>query len=471
MESMRKCVFCALLLLLVSPAFATNWYVWKSATGSNNGTNWTNAWEELSSINFSSVACGDTIWIGGGVTYTTNLTISKTCTSSTVLTIQSVLSTDSVPTSAPGYVSSILNQVLVSNGFVTLAGGANYTISGRAGNAGTGVPYGIQFSYTSSGIQAFLKGGSISNVTLAYLEIIGPSCVPAQTCTGITWGVTTDGNSSHTDTNMLIDHVWLHRFAETLRLYESTGLTVQYCYIGEDYTEPQDGSVDHADLVYESDPVSNLTMRYNHFYTSENDGVWWDNNAVTNLYFYDNIVYHSGGWLMGWPRVPSNNGPVYVYNNIFENDGTFGDYSPAFIGFDTSGSSFASGSGFVNNIYYQVAANGGTGGFPLSQFQYNAFDSASSPGSCTGCFTFTDGSPLNSFNAWVNMSSSNPIAADFHLTAAGATLFAGKGENLGAPYNVDMDGNTRPATGAWALGPYENGNSQAAPTNLTLVVH
>ncbi|HKI79555.1 MAG TPA: hypothetical protein VKA26_13520, partial [Ignavibacteriaceae bacterium] len=49
----------------------TNWYVDKNATGSNNGNNWSDAWESFSAINWSSVSAGDTIYISGGSTSTT----------------------------------------------------------------------------------------------------------------------------------------------------------------------------------------------------------------------------------------------------------------------------------------------------------------------------------------------------------------------------------------------------------------
>lgn len=54
-------------------------YVWKAASGSNNGgatgatedDKWNNAWTELSSVTWSGMAAGDTLWVGGG-TYTTS---------------------------------------------------------------------------------------------------------------------------------------------------------------------------------------------------------------------------------------------------------------------------------------------------------------------------------------------------------------------------------------------------------------
>lgn len=59
---------------------ATAWYVNNTASGSNNGTSWTNAWESFADIAWASVAAGDTIYISGGSTsktYYETLTIGK----------------------------------------------------------------------------------------------------------------------------------------------------------------------------------------------------------------------------------------------------------------------------------------------------------------------------------------------------------------------------------------------------------
>jgi len=56
----------ALFLSLSLPIYATNWYVYKNASGSNNGTSWTNAWKSFSNINWSSIKPGDYIYISGG---------------------------------------------------------------------------------------------------------------------------------------------------------------------------------------------------------------------------------------------------------------------------------------------------------------------------------------------------------------------------------------------------------------------
>src|SRR5580765_6976144 len=119
------CVFAA------KEAFAAggNWYVLKGATGSNSGTSWTNAWNEMNQINFSTVACGDTIWLGGG-NYTTSFRVNKTCTAAAVLTINRVLASDSVPSTAPGWNPSFDSKVTISNGSIAMSG-AYWTVDGR----------------------------------------------------------------------------------------------------------------------------------------------------------------------------------------------------------------------------------------------------------------------------------------------------------------------------------------------------
>lgn len=56
-----------LIILMSYRLFAqTNWYVDNTASGSNNGTSWTNAWTSLANINWSSIHAGDNIYISGG---------------------------------------------------------------------------------------------------------------------------------------------------------------------------------------------------------------------------------------------------------------------------------------------------------------------------------------------------------------------------------------------------------------------
>src|SRR3990167_10433434 len=56
----------ALIIILSYSLFAADHYVDNTASGSNNGTSWTNAWQSFSAINWGSVQPGDVIYISGG---------------------------------------------------------------------------------------------------------------------------------------------------------------------------------------------------------------------------------------------------------------------------------------------------------------------------------------------------------------------------------------------------------------------
>ena len=65
-KAKRLSLTVVLFLLISLPSYATNWYVYKNASGSNNGTSWTNAWQSFSVINWSLVNPGDFVYISGG---------------------------------------------------------------------------------------------------------------------------------------------------------------------------------------------------------------------------------------------------------------------------------------------------------------------------------------------------------------------------------------------------------------------
>ena len=471
------------VIAAATSASAANWYVSKAATGSNNGTSWTNAWTDFNNINFSTVACGDTIWVAGGTPYSGSMNINKTCTAGSPLLIRRVLASDSVPVASAGWNSSFDSQVVNNNGTVTWSGGGYVTIDGRVGDAATSVPYGMRWAYSGNSVTAFSNTGTtINNMAISHIELWGPSCASTGTvCSGSTWGVNLNQGQ---DNNTLIDHCWIHRFAEVIRPYKTTGMTIQYSYIGEDVRVT---TGDHEDLIYASDPVTNLTLIGNRWYSSGNDGIFMDNGGMSGLVAYNNIFFHNGGWQISFGKTGTC-GPYQLYNNIFESDGTGSDgsgneYSYTWIG--TGGCTIASGSAFANNIFYNTSPDSGG----LKSFEsYNAAtpSNGGTPPSCTGCFQFSLASPISSFTGWVNMypsgsTSATVVTADFHLTSSGQTLFKAKGTNLTSLCSTypglctDLDGNARPSSGSWTLGPYEYAGTQAnapgAPSNLAAIVN
>jgi hypothetical protein len=485
---MRKALLALLLLTATTSGFANDWYVRKGATGSNNGTDWNNAWTEINQVKLSNVACGDTVWIAAGGTYTTDITMNKTCTSGNVLTFSCVRSTDSVPTSESGWNSSFScdnNQVLIQNAQLT-AEGAYWKWDGRVGDAASGVPYGIKFAQTSDGVLGTIandRSTGANNITISHVEVIGPSCVASGSCNNSNWAFQFSNGASYT--NVLVDHVWFHQMGEVIRLWsQSNGssITIQYSSIGED---DKVNNAEHEDLNYSSNPCPAMTLIGNRWYSSGNDGFFMDNSGCNNGFVaYNNIFFHNGGWAIEFGK-SGTCGPYELYNNIFESDGNFGEYSQSWIG--TGGCTPASGSAIVNNIFYHTSPNASSSGAGLAGIEsYNAATSDYPNPKCTGCITYSPASPLCSYSGWKNMcpagaTATTIVAADFHLTSSGEAQFGGKGTNLAAKCSKypglcsDLDGNPRPQSGAWTLGPYETGSSStsnppSAPTNLNAIV-
>ncbi len=457
---MRKLLPVCLILLLSSIAtqtLAADFYVRKGATGTNRGTDWVNAWNELSQINFTTLSCGDTVWIAGG-TYTSALKGNKSCTAGHLLTIARVRSTDTNPAAASGWNSSYDSQVILP--YIDIPGPSAYiTINGR-------VPNGIQVLIDGSSGDG-IDGGNgvgdgvnqpIDNITFTYIEVYGPPCVTNGNCTdGGVMGVNimpycTVANRTH----LLFDHMSVHRTGEAFRGCGWDNSIVQYSLI---YDTNNDGQ-QHEDILYSNPPYQNVTWRYNRIFQSPNDGIFFEYGpGAVNFAFYGNVVYHSGGWLICFKAGSGDTyGPVFIYNNVFENDNTFGDYQPAFLGF----SNMASGSEVANNVFENVSPSAED---PPPNPNHNAYTLSGASDGGPGSFYYSPGS-LGASTLFVNESPGNPIAADFHLTVKGvATLGAGKA--LPAPYNIDPDGNVRGAGGTWAIGAFQPpSQTPAPPTNL-----
>ncbi len=434
---MRRFTPCLLALAcFAAQCFASNHFVLKGAKGSNNGSTWTNAWTELNTINWSSVACGDTIWLGGG-TYTTGLTINKTCTASAPLTIQSVLSTDSAPKSAAGYTSAVLNKVIILNRSVNLSAGAYITLNGRIGTAAQdNFGISVQCNNTAglSGCNAFTGAGSgnLTNITVSHVEMFGPTCVLDENCGGGGASGFNVAPGKNKVVNLLLDHDWIHQWGEAIRTCNWSNAVIQYTDID---TTHNDGK-QHEDVMYNY-AQTNLTMRYNRIWNSPNDGIFFDFGGTNGFYFYDNVFYDAGGEYIVFKPGYTNAVNVYIYNNVFESNG-HGDYSHGWL--DFTGASSTSGA-VQNNVFENVAVAG-----TMPSPNYNAYSVSAYKDRGAQSIVYQAG------GQFVNEPDINdPAAADFHLTHPGESLFR-NGVALGAPYNKNPDGATRLIV--WYMGAY-----------------
>ena len=434
-----------LLLILSLHSFGADHYVRQGAAGSNKGTDWTNAWTELNQISFANVACGDTVWIAGG-NYSTSLRGNKLCTTANPLVIKRVLSADAVPVAAAGWSASFDGTVILPA--IDIPGPSAYiTIDGR-------MPYGIQVQIPGSsgaGISGGEGSGSgasqpIDHLTFTYVEVVGPTCVVTGTCTnGGVIGVNVMPYCQGANrTNLMFDHMSVHRIGEAFRGCGWDTSTVQYSQIYDTHNDGQQ----HEDILYSNPPYQNVTWRYNKIFQSPNDGLFFEGGTgAVNFAFYGNVVYHSGGWLICFKAASGANfGPVKIYNNTFENDGTFGDYQPGWLGF----AGMVDGSEVANNVFENVTVNAESA---APNANHNAFSTSGASDGGSGSFNYTVGS-LGASPLFVAESPTNPLAADFHLTSAGAATLS-KGKSLPAPYDTDPDGNIRGSNGVWTLGAYQ----------------
>jgi hypothetical protein len=457
---MRISSLFALVAFMLSAAngYSANYYVRHGATGTNNGSSWTNAWNEMNQINSSTLACGDTVWIAGG-SYTTTLRISKTCTAGAILTLNRVRATDSTAVAAAGWNAAYDSLVVLPS--IDVGGPAAYiTISGR-------IAYGIQVLIPGTsgdgidGGEGTSSGTSqpIDHITFSYIEIYGPACVTSGNCTGSgVVGVNIMPYcQSANRTNLLFDHMSIHRTGEAIRGCGWSDSTIQYSLI---YDTANDGQ-QHEDILYSNPPYQNVTWRYNKIFMSPNDGIFFEyGTGAVNWAFYGNVVYHSGGELIVF-KTGSSYGPVYIYNNVFENDGTFGDYQPGWLDFTGP----MVGGEVANNVFENITV--------VSQppnANHNAYSLSGVSDGGAGSFYYSPGN-LGASTMFVNESPGAPVSADFHLTATGASTFA-KGKALAAPYNQDPDGNSRGTGGSWDVGAYQYpSTTPPAPTNLNGTVH
>ena len=434
-----------LLLLLSSQCFAGNWYVRKSAAGSNNGRDWNNAWNEIDQINFTAVACGDTVWLAGG-TYTTALTISKTCMSGSPLKIYRVLSTDPVPVAAAGWNSAFDTKVILNNVPISINASAYNIISGR-------VAYGIQVARSTGGTAVSSPGsGTADHITVAYVELYGPPCVDTHNCTGsAAYGLNL--NFPGIIQNSTFDHVYIHRWCEAIRMWNAINNTVQYSQIDD----VQPDGIDHEDTLYTAPPNDGITLRYNTISNVPNDGIFIETGSGTtnNFKLYGNVFYASHNSLLTFKSGTFNN--VYIVNNTFTSPDGPCNSNCAFI---SSGNGPARMNNCIveNNVFYNVTNNMGG-----CQMDHNGYNFSTLNGFR---WPFREGGAFNTVSSasFAKFSSNN-----LHLVFG--SVLRDKGVALAVEFNIDMDGNKRGADGRWDVGAFEFTSTAAASRTRAVTGH
>ena len=416
------------LILTATPAWAANWYVRAAATGSADGSDWTNAFTcPPSSGNYIR---GDTIWVAvGNYQSCATWNLDKAASGTTLVTIQSP--TVSAHGTEAGWDNSYVGQAVLREIVFTTS---HWVLDGITGGSPSAwkTGFGIKIKATTLGSIVRVQEGD--NITLQHVEIEGrgTSC--------------TDGNrlihtsATGTVTNFTLRYAYLHDVCGVPIFTRSAdGMLFEYVWVARNKST----STSHAEGI-SAVGTNNVTVRYT---------IWEDIEGTCSICFeatgwklYGNVFFFTPTYIANGGAGPDStpgtgNGSIatwtgsavtnsVVYNNTFIN---YDIGISSRIYFDPAG---ASGNEARNNIWVTSANSANHQGATLS---HNSYWDTPSTDSGTGSETGLTGDPLV-----------NWVGENFQLV--GATT---AGITLDAPYNTDPNGQIRGADGVWDRGAYE----------------
>jgi hypothetical protein len=445
--------------VVFSAGAQTNYYVRSGATGSNNGSDWNNAYMALP----SSLKRGATYYVAAG-TYAAP-TFSDAENGTQLITITSATVTNHG--TSTGWTNSYAGQALFMGETYFTTG--YYLIDGQARGSDWRSGYTLRFwnSTDLSGAAIHLQA---SNITMRYVEIQGTTNMRDPNPNGTSLG----DNGVYTDavsglSNFYIGYSYIHETGNTqfqMNLGVGDGFTCEYNYVYLDHTA-WNANHDEAFSLTWSDSI----IRYNFFHDINGTGVITDaaavNISLSNWAIYGNVFFWDlayAGSVEGYmsdgiiAMLGENmTGYMYVYNNTVANMQSMSNHSGIYFP-QTHLFGCRPGGTVTMNVYNNLIFNCGSQGAPAGP--------NNPPPAFTGTLNwdyqsyYSLGGSANDTSAHAVVSSSNPFvnalpatsssSFDFHLTAATAA-----GITLSSPYNTDMNGNTRGADGTWDRGAYE----------------
>lgn len=427
-------IFVATVLLAGMPLVAANHYIVSGISGTHTGVDWSTACSDFTgSCAISSMVRGDTYYVGGGSygSYNFNTTASGT----TVITIKKATvadhGTDTGWSDTYGTTqATFATQVQFSTSYWVFDGATG----GGPGNWKTG--FGFKITNTAATpnllIGTTFNGSGPSNVIVRHIELQGN-----RNSTG-GGGEGQDSVAIWGGSNDTISYYYAHDAGRCIFFISTITFIAEYGYTGT-YTFTEAA---HAELasVWGFAVASNaITFRYNWFsYIEGVGGLMFDNQenpTGSGMQVYGNIFAPDG---TAWS--PSGNGVVggwtgaggEEFHNVSVYNNTFANIPSGIPPLGTLPTVF-SGNIAENNIFYNCSD-----GVNFSKFATHDYD-----------WFFGSGSFSESHG---QAGSGNPFVAtgDYHLTA-----HTNPGITLSSPYNVDMDGVSRSASGNWDRGALE----------------
>jgi hypothetical protein len=440
----------AMFFLDAMKAEAANRYVRTSATGANNGTDWTNAYISLP----SSLTRGDTYYVADG-TYSSH-TFNDPTSGTKVITIKKATvaehGTETGWSDAYGDGQAVfLNVIAFASSYYVFDGNGTHKIPSNNPS-----DYGFKINSNTSdnwaGIVQFgTASQAVSHVTLRYTHVYNT-----------TSGITNSGTvslrfyPSQTNSHIKIQNSYIQNCGKDgIQITRSDYILVERSYI-ERLGRLFSGNPDnHGQTVTLTVANDNIVFRWNIWDANEGQALisWGDVGLTwTNLRFYGNVVlaseatpgFNSSGGLIGdaWGGTMNN---MAIYNNTIVDQKTGHVHFPRHVA-----TTLINVYGY-NNIFY---GNLESSSFPgATGYGYNASGGGGTAGGTNEQTGLSSSIFLNYAGHDYRLAS--PTAPGLKLTGQSwwndtPDAFFGQ-----LDYDTDMYGKLRGADGIWDRGAYE----------------
>lgn len=424
----------SMLFLNVLSAEAANHYVRSGATGSMNGSDWTNAYTSLP----ATLTRGDTYYIadGGYPGYVFDDAVSGTL----VITIRKATITDHG--TATGWTDNYGDGQAVFAPRLQFVRGY-YVFDGVTGG-GPG-------SWDSGhGFKILVADGNTVNDVLLLADLYGVA-FPRQNTTNIsishvemaadinTWSSAINSGSGFglTVNNVILENMYVHGFAAIH--IQTTGTLINNWLVQNSYFKGSRVDSSNHFASFRMDHANTVTIRNNILEDFSSTGCIGNYETATNISIYGNVFVHTPGKTIG-----AYNGVIYTNSSaIYATN--YQIYNNSFVNLKNSSvikltAATTSGNVSYNNLIYNTTNDG----VPVEP---------SIIGMNTRDFNWYY-PPISHGEAHGQNGSGNPFVSlatgDYRLTTATAVGFT-----LPFPYNRDSFGNTRGADGTWDIGAYE----------------
>lgn len=405
------------------------WFVDNTATGNNDGTSWTDAWESFADINWNLVAAGDTVFISGGsdsTVYNEILTFGSAAgTSGSRLVVTKGLSAghNSKVIIEGGSTRANCISFSASNDYITVNGlymrnSTSYMVKANSGYAGS---YGA-YTFASN----YHIGIRIEYCNLYLSQNVGITFKGAKDCVGyhntintVTFvDAQTDGYFIQATSGIIVD-------GDSIIIRNTSTVSSAHC----------DGVQLNQDT---SSIVRNCYIEHTDSKTSDSQGIY-ATEGFGDLKIYNNVINQglAGSNIIGVRELTIGN-----YTSITINNNTLYGNSTNVVSHAIWVTDFVGAPTVKNNII-QFDNVAGTGiYFATSTYGNTAYNLQHNNASTKGTNVITSDALFT-----------NAGTKDFTLQGGSPAVNAGV--TLSSPYDTDKLGVSRPQGAAFDIGAYE----------------